>query len=111
MTYILNLELNFVENSDFRLGNYEMALKGFENAIRAKNDHALAYYYAAKCCEKLGDSEKAQRYMNSAHVAAQKPFGANMWICLISPYSCRERLYRQRHPTVSEQGVGSLLCI
>lgn len=36
MTYILNLELNFVENSDFRLGNYEMALKGFENAIRAK---------------------------------------------------------------------------
>lgn len=74
MAYILNLELNFVENSDFRLGNYNMALKGFENAIRAKNDHAIAYYYAAKCYEKLGDAEKAQQYMNSAKVAAEKPF-------------------------------------
>lgn len=75
MAYILNLELNFVENSDFRLGNYEMALKGFENAIRAKNDHAIAYYYAAKCYEKLGNSEKAQQYMNTAKIiAAEKPF-------------------------------------
>ena len=74
MAYFLNLELNFVENSDFRLGNYKMALKGFENAIRAKNDHALAYYYAAKCYEKLGDLEKAQQYMNTAKINAEKPF-------------------------------------
>ena len=52
--YYLNLELNFVENSDFRLGNYEIALKGFENAIRARNDHAFAYYFAAKCYLMLG---------------------------------------------------------
>jgi len=74
MAYILNLELNFVENSDFRLGNYKMALKGFENAIRAKNDHAIAYHYAAKCHEKLGNQEKAQQYMSSAKIAAEKPF-------------------------------------
>ncbi|MBI4707677.1 MAG: B12-binding domain-containing radical SAM protein [Candidatus Omnitrophica bacterium] len=74
MAYILNLELNFVENSDFRLGDYKMALKGFENAIRAKNDHAVAYYYAAKCYEKLGSLGKAQQYMNTARIAAEKPF-------------------------------------
>ncbi|MBI5191901.1 MAG: B12-binding domain-containing radical SAM protein [Nitrospirae bacterium] len=78
MAYILNLELNLVENSDFRLGNYKMALDGFENAIRAKNDHAIAYYYAAKCYEKLGDSGKAQQYMNTAKmIATEKPFWRN----------------------------------
>lgn len=60
--YFLNLELNFVENSDFRMGNYEMALKGFENAIRAKDDHAIAYYFAAKCCMMLGLDEKYKLY-------------------------------------------------
>jgi len=75
MAYILNLYLNFVENSDFRLGNYKMALKGFENAIRAKNDHAIAYYYAAICYEKLGNLQKAQQYMNNAKmIATEKPF-------------------------------------
>ncbi|MDP2927679.1 MAG: radical SAM protein [Candidatus Omnitrophota bacterium] len=75
MAYILNLELNFVYNSDFRLGNYEMALKGFENAIRAKSDHAIAYYYAAECYEKLGNLEKARQYMDTAKaIITEKPF-------------------------------------
>ncbi len=74
MAYILNLELNFVENGDFRLGDYKMALKGFENAIRAKSDHAIAFYYAAQCYKKLGDTEKAQRYINTARMASEKPF-------------------------------------
>jgi radical SAM superfamily enzyme YgiQ (UPF0313 family) len=74
MAYILNLELNFVENSDFRLGNYEMALKGFENAIKAKNDHAVAYYCASKCYEKLGNKEKAEQYIDNAKMNAKKRF-------------------------------------
>lgn len=53
--YSLNLELNFIENSDMRLGNYEAALKGFENTIKIKNDHAFAYYFAAKCYQKLNN--------------------------------------------------------
>ena len=60
--YALNLELNFVGNSDFRLGNYGTALKGFENTIRVKNDHALAYYCAAKCCKKLNLAGKYLEY-------------------------------------------------
>ncbi len=72
MAYILNLELNFVENSDYRLGYYEMALKGFENAIKAKSDHALAFYYAAKCYEKLGNLEKARDYMDNLKKIAKE---------------------------------------
>jgi len=74
MAYFLNLELNFVYNSDFRLGNYEVALKGFENAIRARNDHAIAYYCAAKCYEKLGNLEKAKEYTDIAKMNAKNPF-------------------------------------
>jgi anaerobic magnesium-protoporphyrin IX monomethyl ester cyclase len=66
IAYLLNLELNFVENSDFRLGNYKIALNGFENAIKAKSDHVLAYYYASKCYEKIGEKEKAGEYLEKA---------------------------------------------
>ncbi|MEK7658929.1 MAG: radical SAM protein [Patescibacteria group bacterium] len=76
--YMLNLELNFVENNDFRLGNYKTALLGFEHALSSKNDHAIAYYYAAKCYEKLGNSEKAQEYMNKAKtITVEQPFWRN----------------------------------
>lgn len=74
MAYILNLELNFAENNDYKLGNYETALKGFESAIRAKNDHAIAYYFASRCYEKLDNPKKARQYMHNAKVAAEKPF-------------------------------------
>ncbi len=73
--YTLNLELNFVENKDFHSGNYKIALKGFENAIKVKKDHAIAYYYAAKCYEKLGDLKKAQKYIDHARkIMNEKPF-------------------------------------
>jgi len=64
--YAMNLELNFVCNSDVRLGNYAKALQGFENAIRVKRDHALAYYYAAVCYEKLCEADKADEYLATA---------------------------------------------
>ena len=60
--YFLNLELNFVGNSDFRLGNYNKALEGFENVMRIKSDHAFAYYFAAKCCKLMNLEEKYLTY-------------------------------------------------
>jgi len=75
--YDMNLELNFVDNSDLRLGAYSMALSGFENAIRASADHAFAYYYAARCYAGLGDSEKAARYKEKARgLIKDNPFWA-----------------------------------
>ncbi|MEK7087144.1 MAG: radical SAM protein, partial [Patescibacteria group bacterium] len=76
--YELNLEINFVHNSDFRLGNYEKALQGFENAIRVKSDHAIAYYCAAKCYEKLGNAGKARLYFDTANkIVKENPFWRN----------------------------------
>jgi anaerobic magnesium-protoporphyrin IX monomethyl ester cyclase len=66
MAYIMNLELNFVNNSDFLFEDYKTALKGFENAIKAKSDHVLAYYYTSKCYEKLGETKKAEDYLEMA---------------------------------------------
>jgi radical SAM superfamily enzyme YgiQ (UPF0313 family) len=66
MSYELNIQLNFFENSDFRLGEYKTALVGFENAIRAKDDHAPAYYMAAQCYGKIGAEDKAREYMERA---------------------------------------------
>ncbi len=72
--YRMNLELNFVYNSDLRLLDYKTALKGFENAIKAKNDHALAYYYASKCYAALGEKDKAKKYLELAKKFSKLPF-------------------------------------
>lgn len=73
--YDLNIELNFVHNADVRLGYYAVALQGFENAIRAKNDHAIAYYFAAQCLDKLNETEKAEQYINRAmRIVQENPF-------------------------------------
>lgn len=73
--YDLNIELNFVHNADVRLGYYAVALQGFENAIRAKNDHAIAYYFAAQCLDKLGEVGKAAQYTKQAmHIVQENPF-------------------------------------
>lgn len=66
LAYDLNLELNFVCNSDMRLGEYETALHGFENVIRARSDHAFAYYFAAECLKHLNQLEKGAAYMDKA---------------------------------------------
>jgi radical SAM superfamily enzyme YgiQ (UPF0313 family) len=66
ITYDINLDVNFIHNTDFKLGEYELALTGFETAIRAKDDHAFAYHYASICYEQLGNHEKAERYMKIA---------------------------------------------
>ncbi len=70
--YDINIELNFINNADVRLGYYAIALQGFENAIRAKNDHAIAYYFAAQCLDKLGEIEKAEQYIEKAMCIVQK---------------------------------------
>lgn len=62
--YSLNLEINFKENSDFRLGNYKKALERFKNTIKVRNDHAFAYYFAAKCYKMMRLYDEYQVYRN-----------------------------------------------
>jgi len=68
-TYDINIELNFVHNADMQLGEYEVALKGFENAINAKPDHAIALYYSSQCHRRLGNVERAAHLLAQAKVA------------------------------------------
>lgn len=70
--YLLNLELNFVENSDFRLKNYKKALEGFNNVINVKQDHAFAYYFAAKCYKMMGLYDKYQAYKDEYKALVDK---------------------------------------
>lgn len=72
--YEINLELNYVCNSDMRLGDYPAAIIGFEKAIVAKNDHAFAYYYASICYEKIGEKEKSAVYMQKAKEFSKNQF-------------------------------------
>lgn len=83
MTYLMNIELNFVNNSNFRLGNYEKALHGFKNVINAASNHALAYYYAGLCLEQMGDSDAASEYFAQA-----RQFGAGnqFWETIIEQF-------------------------
>ena len=61
--YEMNLRLNFVNNYDMRCGNYTAALRLFERILTNVIDtHALAYYYAAICCQKLNLTDKYSKY-------------------------------------------------
>ena len=72
MTYLMNIELNFVFNSNLRLGNYNIAIESFENVINVKPDHSLAHYYISLCYDKVNNFalslhhlELAKTYRNS----------------------------------------------
>ncbi|MCX7749614.1 MAG: B12-binding domain-containing radical SAM protein [Clostridia bacterium] len=62
--YVMNLELNFVNNYDLMNGNFETALVGFNDVIKRVPTHAFAYYYASLCYDKLDQKEKSREYVN-----------------------------------------------
>lgn len=88
LQYELNLELNFVFNHDFRIGeekvaagdsenalrDYRTALLGFLNAVKAKPNHAFGHHFAAICYDRLGEPEKARYHRSLAIQASEDPF-------------------------------------
>ena len=88
LQYELNLELNFVYNHDFRIGeekvaagdhsgavrDYKTALLGFLNAVKAKPNHAFGHHFAAMCYDRLGEPDKAAHHRSHAIQAALDPF-------------------------------------
>lgn len=73
--YRMNLELNFVANSDMGLGAWETALRGFQNALRARHDHAFAHYFASRCLTRLGQGEAAEHHRREANrLREENPF-------------------------------------
>jgi len=82
MTYLFNLELNFVFNSDLRLENYKTALSGFERAISSKNDHAFAWLYGAYALLKLGELDRSREYFLNFKESSKDQF----WQAHLSRY-------------------------
>lgn len=64
--YRMNLEANFLQNSNLRSGNFQLALQYFDNVVRRYPEHAFAHYCLAQCYEGLGNSKtEADRAMST----------------------------------------------
>jgi hypothetical protein len=46
-TYLMNLDVNFVNNRRMSRGEYEISVRAFLDVIRRYDGHAFAYYYLA----------------------------------------------------------------
>jgi anaerobic magnesium-protoporphyrin IX monomethyl ester cyclase len=57
--YSANLSVNFVNNYQMRIGDYESAAKAFHWILSVYDKHAFAYYYMAVCMKTLGRDEDA----------------------------------------------------
>jgi radical SAM superfamily enzyme YgiQ (UPF0313 family) len=55
IAYDINLEMNFLNNIDVKIGNYEHAIEIFKNVLLLRDDHLLASYMIAYCSFKLGN--------------------------------------------------------
>lgn len=69
MIYDMNIELNFVYNSDMRLGDFKIAQGSFENVLKAKSDHVLALHYLAQIHKELGESDISADYRKKSIMA------------------------------------------
>ncbi|WP_005035824.1 B12-binding domain-containing radical SAM protein [Holophaga foetida] len=84
MSYMMNIELNFVFNANMRLGRFDTALNGFNNVIKAKHDHPLAHYYSGECYRELGNQARAEESFGLARRFAQ---GNVFWENIITMFN------------------------
>lgn len=75
MQYVFNLELNFLYNSDLRLGNLSTAEAGFRNVLRLRPDHLMANLCLAYVHAKRGDDDDAAEHLAKCH----EHQGADSW--------------------------------
>ena len=74
MQYIMNLELNFINNNDMQEGDYETALIGLKNVVRVRPDHAFAHYFSSLCYKNLDDDENYQIHKEEFEICSKSPF-------------------------------------
>ena len=72
--YLMNLDLNFVNNNDVELGEYQLALQGFCNVVRLRPDHAFAHFFSAYCYSKLGRTTEASAGISAYLENIDNPF-------------------------------------
>lgn len=64
VAYKMNLELNFIENSNMRKGRYKKALAWFVDILGKFPQHAFAHYCASTCYKESGQIDKAEYHLN-----------------------------------------------
>lgn len=67
MQYVFNLELNFLYNSDLRLGRLATAAAGFRNVLNLRPDHLMANLCLGYVRMKEGDAESAAAHLEKCH--------------------------------------------
>ena len=100
ITYAMNIELNFVYNSNIRLNKFDVALESFLNVIKVKEDHAIAHYYAGVCHERLYNFNAASfEYDKALHFLNQDSF----WEKYVSQFNIpiRTKKYFEVSETIS----------
>lgn len=56
--YLMNLNVNFVNNNRMKIGEYETAINCFAEVLKRYRNHAFAHYYIGKCLKALGREYK-----------------------------------------------------
>ena len=59
ITYKTNLEVNFVNNRQMRLGDWELALEVFQDVLNLHPYHVIAHYMSMQCLQNLGKLKEA----------------------------------------------------
>ena len=63
LKYLINLDVNFVNNYDLKNNRPDIALIGFKDVINRVPDHAFAHYFASKCYRDIGN-----KYLELVHL-------------------------------------------
>jgi len=102
LQYKMNLELNFIRNTNFHLGeelfesngiesaqyNYQLALQGFLSAIKAKDNHLFGHYYTYAIYRRLGEHAKAEYHQKLALKASNDEFWKS-WLEIFPEFSTK----------------------
>ncbi len=64
MAYLMNLELNFVNNYRMRIGDYVCAISRFRDIASRNKDHAFAHYYLAEAYKGVGNKNKCSEQLD-----------------------------------------------
>lgn len=70
--YRYNLQCNFLENYNYRSGNYALAASFFEDILSSYSSHAFAHYMLWRCYEKTGDEDGAMKHKRAFQDIMQK---------------------------------------
>lgn len=65
--YIMNLELNFVNNYSIRKSDYVQAINRLGDLANRYPDHAFAHYYLSKAYKGIGNNSKYLEHMKQFH--------------------------------------------